>query len=235
MNEYVIRFNLRQRLEHISVMSIFIILSVTGLPQKFYQAGWAETLIVWMGGIDRIRWVHRAAGVAFTLLTFTHLTTAIGMVATGRSKLSLVPTRQDFTDAIETLKYYLGTSDVKVKFGRFDYRQKFEYWGLVLGAVIVIATGLVLLFPLLVARFLPGDLIPAAKLAHGNEALMAFLVVIVWHIYNAHLSPDVFPFDTSIFTGRVSRERMEHEHPLEWAEIEERRRHGHGGQNVWVK
>ncbi len=237
MIEYVIRFNLRQRLEHIGVMSLFIILSVTGLPQKFYQAGWAETLILWMGGIDRIRWIHRAAGLAFTLLTFTHLTTAIGLVLTGRSRLSLVPTRQDFTDAIDTLKYYLGTSDVHVKFGRFDYRQKFEYWGLVLGAVIVIATGLVLYFPLIVARFLPGDLIPAAKLAHGNEALMAFLVVIVWHIYNAHLNPDVFPFDTSIFTGKVSRERMEHEHPLEWAEIEARRGHarGHGDGNVWVK
>ncbi len=233
MTEYVIRFNRRQRLEHISVMTLFLVLSFTGLPQKFYQAGWAETMILWMGGIDRVRWIHRAAGVAFTLLTFTHLTVAIGLVATGRSKLSLVPTRQDFTDAIVTLKYYLGMSDVHAKFGRFDYRQKFEYWGLVLGAVIVIATGVVLLFPLLVARFLPGELIPAAKLAHGNEALMAFLVVILWHIYNAHLSPDVFPFDTSIFTGKVSRERMEHEHPLEWAEIEEQRRRGSRG--VWVK
>ncbi len=233
MTEYVIRFKLRQRLEHIGVMSLFIILCVTGLPQKFFQAGWAETMIVWMGGIDRIRWIHRAAGIAFALLTFTHLTTAIGLVITGRSSLSLVPTRQDFTDAIDTLKYYLGTSDVKAKFGRFDYRQKFEYWGLVFGAVIVIVTGAVLLFPMFVARFLPGELIPAAKLAHGNEALMAFLVVIVWHIYNAHLSPDVFPFDTSIFTGKVSRERMQHEHPLEWAEIEERQRRG--DPKVWVK
>jgi cytochrome b subunit of formate dehydrogenase len=233
MTEYVTRFTLRQRLEHICVMSLFLTLSLTGLPQKFYQSGWAETMILWMGGIDRVRWLHRAAGILFTLVTFTHLTTAIGLVMTGRSNLSLVPTRQDFTDAIVTLKYYLGTSDLKAKFGRFDYRQKFEYWGLVLGAVIVIATGMVLLFPLLVARFLPGALIPAAKLAHGNEALMAFLVVILWHIYNAHLSPDVFPFDTSIFTGKVSRERMEHEHPLEWAEIEERRRRR--SRSVWVK
>jgi formate dehydrogenase gamma subunit len=224
MTEYVTRFTVRQRTEHIAVMSLFIILSVTGLPQKFYQAGWATTTIVWMGGVDRIRFFHRVAGILFTLLTFTHLTTAIGLVLTGRSKMSMVPTRQDFTDTIVTLKYYLGMSDVQAKFGRFNYREKFEYWGLVLGAVIVIATGLTLYFPLFVTRFLPGELIPAAKLAHGNEALMAFLVVILWHIYNAHLNPDIFPFDTSIFTGKVSRERMEHEHPLEWAEIEERRR-----------
>jgi cytochrome b subunit of formate dehydrogenase len=233
MTEYVVRFNARQRVEHISVMSLFLLLSITGLPQKFYQAGWAETMIVWMGGIDRVRWVHRAAGILFTLLTFTHLTTAIGLVLTGRSKLTLVPTRQDFVDAIVTLRYYLGMSDLKATFGRFDYRQKFEYWGLVLGAVVVIATGAVLLFPLFVARFLPGEVIPAAKLAHGNEALMALLVVIVWHIYNAHLSPDVFPFDTSMFTGKVSRERMEHEHPLEWAEIQERQQRRR--RDVWVK
>ncbi len=226
MTEYVIRFNRRQRIEHISVMLLFLVLSFTGLPQKFYQAGWAETMILWMGGIDRVRWIHRSAGVLFAVLTFAHLMTAIGLVMTGRSKLSLVPTRQDFTDAIVTLRYYLGTSDVKAKFGRFDYRQKFEYWGLVLGAVIVIATGTVLFFPLQVAAILPGELIPAAKLAHGNEALMAFLVVIVWHIYNAHLSPDVFPFDTSIFTGKVTRERMEHEHPLEWAEMRGRHHRG---------
>ena len=51
MTEYVIRFNRRQRLEHIGVMSLFILLSVTGLPQKFYQAGWAHGLVDLFGGI----------------------------------------------------------------------------------------------------------------------------------------------------------------------------------------
>ena len=53
------------------------------------------------------------------------------------------------------------------------------------------------------------------KVAHSNEGFMAFLVVIVWHIWNAHLAPEVFPFDRSIFTGQVSMEKMHHEHPLE--------------------
>ena len=118
--------------------------------------------------------------------------------------------------------YYFGAADRPAKFDRFDYRQKFEYWGLLLGSSIVVGTGLVLLFPILTARFLPGEVIPAAYLAHSQEGLMAFLVVIVWHIYNAHLSPDVFPFDTSIFTGRISEERMRHEHPLEFERIEQR-------------
>jgi len=221
MSRYVVRFSVRQRIEHVSVMILFLTLSVTGLPQKFFDSWWATPVILVLGGIDQVRWIHHAAGLTFTLLIVVHLTTAIGLVVTGRSPLSLVPTRQDFRDAIQTLKYYLGMTDEQARFDRFDYRQKFEYWGLVLGAVVVIVTGLVLYFPLLATRYLPGEIVPAAKLAHGNEGLMAFLVVIIWHIYNAHLSPDVFPFDTSIFTGKISRKRMAHEHPLEYARLQE--------------
>ena len=62
-------------------------------------------------------------------------------------------------------------------------------------------------------------MIPAAKVAHSSEGLLAFLVVIIWHVYNAHLNPDVFPFDASIFTGRISEERMQKEHLLEYARL----------------
>jgi hypothetical protein len=39
-------------------------------------------------------------------------------------------------------------------------------------------------------------------------------------MYGAHFNPDVFPFDSSIFTGKISRERMEKEHPLELARLQ---------------
>lgn len=221
MKSYVIRFTPKQRVEHAAVMTLFILLALTGLPQKFFEASWAQAIIVALGGIDRVRWIHRAAGILFTLFTAAHLGVISALVVTGRAALSLVPTRQDFLDAIQQLEYYLGVTDAPAKFDKFDYKQKFEYWGLVLGAVIVITTGLVLLFPILVTRYLPGEVVPAAKLAHGNEGLMAFLVVIVWHIYNAHLNPDVFPFDKTIFTGRISTERLHHEHELEYERLKE--------------
>jgi formate dehydrogenase subunit gamma len=215
MKETFVRFSRRQRVEHALVMSLFIILAVTGFPQKFSDAGWARGLLALMGGVEFARAAHRFAGIVFALLTIVHLGTAVAFVATGRSKPSMIPGRKDFVDAIKTLRYYLGVSDEQAEFDRFDYRQKFEYWGLVMGGLLMVATGLILYFPLIVTRVLPGVVIPIAKVAHSNEGLMAFLVVITWHIYNAHLNPDVFPFDTAIFTGKIDRHRMATEHPLE--------------------
>ena len=37
------------------------------------------------------------------------------------------------------------------RFGRFDYRQKFEYWGLIFGSLVMVATGFILYFPIAVA------------------------------------------------------------------------------------
>ncbi|HYB89884.1 MAG TPA: cytochrome b/b6 domain-containing protein [Candidatus Binataceae bacterium] len=216
MNEYVIRFSVRQRIEHLFVMLLFVVLGLSGLAQKFFEAQWAQWVIAAMGGIHRVRWVHRGAGILFAAVVAAHIAAALVLVISKRTSPSMVITRKDFRDAVMMMRYYLRVSDEQARFDRYDYRQKFEYWGMVVGSLLMIVTGLMLFFPVLTTRFLPGEFIPAARTAHSNEGLLAFLIVITWHIYNAHLSPDVFPFDVGIFTGKVSHERMEKEHPLEY-------------------
>jgi formate dehydrogenase subunit gamma len=217
--EYVQRFSVSQRIAHAAGMILFFVLAITGLPQEFFQQGWARWSILAMGGIERVRWIHRYAGIAFAVLVAAHLAVAVAQLGTRRVKASMVPTRKDFLDAIKMMRYYLRLSDEAPRFDRFDYRQKFEYWGLVIGSFVMILTGFILFFPVETARILPGQVIPAALLMHGREGLLAFLIVITWHFYNAHFSPESFPFDTSIFTGKTTRERMEKEHPLEYARM----------------
>ena len=233
--ETVVRFSRRTRLEHASVMGLFLALALTGFPQKFYPAPWTQALVDGMGGIDAVRWLHRAAGVLFALLLVLHVVGAAWPTLRRRAALSLVPEAKDFRDAAAVLRYQLGTASERPAFDRFDYRQKFEYWGLVLGGSLMVATGFLLLYPLLATAVLGGQFVPAAKVAHSNEGLMAFLVVLTWHIFNAHLSPEAFPGDTTIFTGRIERERLRHEHALEYARLTEGREPARiSGNPLWT-
>jgi hypothetical protein len=69
--------------------------------------------------------------------------------------------------------------------------------------------------PINAARYLPGDLIPAAKAAHGGEALLAILAIIIWHFYNVHIKT----FSKAMFTGKLNDHEMLHEHALELERI----------------
>jgi cytochrome b subunit of formate dehydrogenase len=216
---YVVRFSPWSRFQHAAIILLFSLLLVTGMPQSWPQASVSVWVVDHLGGIFAARWIHRAAGIAFSVLVAAHLTVAITGVLSRRMKPSMLLVRKDFADAIQNLRYYAGYTDTAPKFGRFDYRQKFEYWGLVFGSLIMVATGFILYFPMAVSRVLPTDLIPAAKLMHSYEALFAFLIVLIWHMAGAHLSPESFPMDTSIFTGKIRKDKLKHEHELEYDEL----------------
>lgn len=215
------RFSSARIVEHWAHVLTFSILLCTGLSQRFYALDLSQWLILNLGGIDSVRLIHRFAGLVFSLGVLAHLSIAAFGILYRQWQPSMVITKKDFTDVAQNIRYYLGLEKSPTRGGRYTYKQKFEYWGILTGVLLMIATGAILWFPMTVTSFLPGEVIPAAKVLHTNEALVVFLIISIWHIYNAIFSPDVFPLDTTIFTGYLSRERMLSEHPDELAELEQ--------------
>lgn len=218
-NEYVKRFSLYRIIEHWLAAAVFTALVATGLSQKFYGFALSQWFVINLGGIDMVRLVHRVNGVVFICLIAQHVLVASYGVLFRKWRPSMLISKNDFTDAVDNLKYYFGRINRPARCDRYDYKQKFEYWGILAGGLIMIGTGLTLWFPIYVAQILPGSIIPAAKALHTNVAMMIFLIIAIWHIYNSIFSPEVFPLDTVIFTGKISLDRMMREHPIEFERL----------------
>ena len=214
------RFSKFRIAEHWIFMLTFVILVTTGLSQKFYSLDISMWVIFRLGGIDYVRLIHRYAGVLFLAVTVVHVMTAIVFIASKKWRPSMIITGKDFSDVIQNIKYYVGMRSRPALCARYNYRQKFEYWGVLISAFIMIGTGLILWFPAFFSPILPGEIIPASQVMHTNHGLLIFLIIALWHVYNSIFSPEIFPVDTSMFTSYISRERMVREHPIELARIE---------------
>lgn len=217
--DYFVRFSLNQRVQHILLMVSFIVLSVTGLAQRYSTAAWGQGVILGLGGITFTRLVHRSFGLIFTLIVVYHLGYLVYSLFIRHSRPSMIPTLKDFLDVITSLKYSFGFAEKPPQLGRFDYNQKFEYWGLVFGGTVIIVTGFILAFPIAFTRILPGQVVAASVDFHGFEATLAVITIVIWHLYDVIFKPGIFPADVSIFTGKISRKRVAGEHPLEYVEL----------------
>lgn len=206
-----VRFNRSDRIEHLVFITAFTVLVITGIPQKFLPASWADFLINLMGGIETVRIIHRVAAVVMIVGSTFHIIAAAYKVFVRRSGISMLPGLQDIIDFLVAVRYNLGLSKKRPYYDRYSFEEKLEYWAVIWGTVVMVVTGFMLWNPISTTRFLSGSFIPAAKAAHGGEALLAFLAIIVWHLYNVHIKT----FNKSIFTGKLTAEQMEHEHPKE--------------------
>ena len=209
------RFPLARRIEHWTMMLSFTILAITGLPQRFSSSPISIAFVGILGGIETLRTIHHIAAVVMMLGTAWHLLVFGYMSYVRRTRLTMLPTLQDAKDGWQALLYNIGRAKTPPQMGRYTFEEKMEYWAFVWGAIIMGLTGFMMWNPIATTRILPGEVIPAAKAAHGGEALLAVLAIIVWHMYGVHIKR----FNRSMFTGKMTEEEMLHEHPLELADI----------------
>lgn len=209
------RFHWTQRVEHALLLISFTLLGLTGLPQKFSTSGWAQALIGLFGGIETTRLIHHTFAIVIMLLAVYHILDIGYLIFVRRTRLSMLPGIQDVKDAFQAFIYNLGFTKKRPQMGRYTFEEKAEYWALIWGIVIMGITGFMMWNPITTARLLPGEIIPASKAAHGGEALLAVMAIVVWHMYGVHLKR----FNKAMFTGKQTEDEMLHEHPLELADI----------------
>ena len=209
--EYIRRFSVYRIIEHLVLIVLFVVLAATGLSQKFHSLGISQSVILALGGIDSTRFLHHVAAVFFTALIFQHILVNLISIALERGDTSMLITFKDAQDALHNVRYYLGLADQPARCGRYNYKEKFIYWLILLSGIQQMLTGFILWFPVAATKYLPGQFIPAAKAVHTNEAMLIFLLMAIWHIYDSMFSPEVFPLNKSIFTGYVEKKKMERE------------------------
>ena len=209
------RFPLARRIEHIIMLLSFGILGLTGLPQRYPLAGISVWFVNLLGGIENLRAVHHVSATVMMLGTAWHILLAGYKVFVLREKMSMLPSLQDIKDGWQALLHNIGFKKKFPQMGRYTWEEKLEYWAFVWGALVMGLTGFLMWNPITAAKILPGDWIPAAKAAHGGEAVLAVLAIIIWHMYGVHIRS----FNKSMWTGAMSEEEMLHEHPLELADI----------------
>jgi cytochrome b subunit of formate dehydrogenase len=172
-----------------------------------------------VGGVQMSTLIHRIGAVGLIAVGAYHLLYLLVFRQGRRDFWELLPRPRDARDLLQMLRYFLGKTNDKPRFGRFSYVEKFDYWAVYWGMVIMIGSGLILWFLETSLQYLPKFAADIAREAHSDEGLLATLAIIIWHFYNVHLNPENFPMNWTMFTGNISEEEMRRHHPLEHEEL----------------
>jgi cytochrome b subunit of formate dehydrogenase len=213
-----VRFTSFHRLAHVGLLVSFLGLTLTGLPLKYSHAPWAHFLANLLGGFSSTGLWHRIFGLVnfayllgYVLWALHRLIVKPRRVGTVREVAlggdSPIPTRRDWTDFAKMMRWFFGRGP-KPTFERWAYWEKIDVWGAMADIVIIGMTGMILWFPELITRFLPGQTLNVAKVIHSTQALLATGFVFAIHFFNTHVRPEKFPMDLSMFVGLVSEEEM---------------------------
>lgn len=184
---------------------------------------WAKYLADLLGGVEIARRIHRVSAIITFGYFFTHLFSLIRLKAKTKTSWkqtffgsrSLWFNKKDFKDFIASLKWFLGLGS-RPAYGRWTYWEKFDYMAVFWGVGVIGLSGLILWFPALFTKVLPGWLINVAMIVHSDEALLAVGFIFTIHFFNTHLRPESFPMDTVIFTGLVPLDEYKEDRPDEY-------------------
>ena len=230
-DEWFTRFTPFERFLHLTVVTSFLLLVVTGMPLKFYYTDWAKAIFSLLGGAEVARSLHHFGAVVTFGYFGLHLSSLVGVLwrrravlrdpATGRlaprrllaavfGPDSMVPSWQDWRDFVAHNRWFFGKGP-RPQFDRWTYWERFDYFAVFWGVFAIGVSGLIMWFPAFFTKFLPGWAINIAHVVHSDEALLAAGFIFTFHFFNTHFRLEKFPMDTVIFSGRISKSELLHE------------------------
>ena len=222
------RFTPLERSLHILLIISFTTLALTGIPLKFFYTGWAQLLMRLLGGVEIAGYLHRFAALILVLVFLIHLTMLIlrfipGVKTikdpeTGKFTLrafagylfrpdSMMPHWRDVKDFWSHQKWFFGRGP-RPQFERWTYWEKFDYFAVFWGVVLIGLSGLIMWIPAVFTSFLPGWIINVALIIHSDEALLAAGFIFTFHFFNVHFRIEKFPMDTVVFSGKISKAEL---------------------------
>jgi formate dehydrogenase gamma subunit len=218
-----VRLTREQRIQHWVMVVSFTVLAITGLPLRFPEVSWLASVYTVIGGLEMARILHRIAGVFMILDGLYHLGYITVLLVKNKFKVMeawpMIPTGKDAADFWDTTLYYLGLRTELPQYDRFNFREKFDYFAVFWGLPVMMLSGLILWFPVFFGNMLPNLAIGMAYIAHSDEAILAISAIVVWHFYNVHLNPDVFPMSWVWWHGNISETHIKRDHPLEYTRL----------------
>ncbi len=219
------RFSRLQRTMHIIMMLSFFTLALTGMALKFSYMPWAQAVSEFLGGFESMGFQHRVGAFGLLVVVILHVYDVVHYKRKTRQTLwqivtgpdSIIFNRRDLTEFVQSIKWFFGFGE-RPNYGRYTYWEKFDYFAVGWGVIIIGSTGLVLWFPEFFTRFVPGWAVNVATIVHSDEALLAVGFIFTIHFFNTHFRPDKFPMDPVIFTGRVAVDELRYDKPAEYAD-----------------
>lgn len=217
------RFNIWHRTSHLLLIISMVGLVGSRFPLKFSDWIGAGGLIALMGGVANAGIVHRVSAILLGIACAMNLAYIAYLILFKHEPIfgpdSLMPRLKDLRDMRQHVLYFMGRAE-RPKFDRYTYWEKFDYLAVFWGMAVIGGSGLVLWFPDVAFRFLPGFLLNLAYLAHSEEAVLAFGFLIVVHLFNTHMRPERFPMDKVMFSGKITAEEWARDHALEWERMQ---------------